>query len=88
MAKKNDVVAIQKKNTTLITLRRKAKRVLQSNGLQYFLEWADKDTSGGLRKKAFRGKMKLECPKLYAELVEKGKALNRKMDRPKPVEDN
>ena len=90
MGKKNKVEATpttRKTPGTTITLSRKAKRVLQSNGLQYFLEWAEKDTSGGRRKKAGRGKMKVECPQLYKELVAKGQALGRKMDKPKPKED-
>jgi hypothetical protein len=89
MAKKKvEVAPAPRKNAgTSVTLARKAKRVLQSSGLQYFLQWADKDTTGGRRKKAARSKFKTDNPRLYKELLAKGERLNRKMDRPKPKEE-
>ena len=86
MAKKKvEAAPAPRKNAgASITLARKAKRVLQSNGLQFFLQWADTDTSGGRRKKSNRGKFKTDNPKLYKELVAKGESSDRKMDRPKP----
>ena len=69
---------------TKTTLSRKAKRVLQSSGLQFFLKWAETPTTGGRRTGSGRDAMKVECSKLYKQLVAKGKKLDRKMDRPKP----
>lgn len=86
MAKKNvKAVAAPKRNKVAITLVRKAKKVLQSNGLHYFKEWAEKSFNGGRRKKAQRGAFKLENSKVYNQLVAKGTAMDRRMDRgPKP----
>lgn len=90
MGKKN-----QQKNTTTetarktpktsITLARKAKKVLQSNGLYYFKQWAEKPTTGGQRRKSSRPSFKGDNPKLYKQLVSKGEQMARRMDLgPKP----
>ena len=72
-----------KKNVSAATtLARKAKRVLQSNGLHYFKSWAEKPTAGGRRPKSSRGALKTENPALYRQLVSKGVSLDRRMDRP------
>ena len=86
MGKKNNAKEEPKKKSHghQTTLARKARKVLQSNGLQYFLQWADTPTTGGRRKKSMRSRMKLELPKLYKELVAQGEASDRKMDKPKP----
>lgn len=89
MAKKNqttvDTPGVKKTPKTSITLARKARKVLQSNGLHYFKEWAEKPTTGGRRPKGARVSFKADNPKLYSQLVKKGEALNRRMDRgPKP----
>ena len=79
---KDDKPAPRKNLGTKITLARKAKRVLQSNGLHYFRSWAEKDTTGGKRPSSSRGSLKMEDPTLYRKLIAKGEFLNRRMDRP------
>jgi hypothetical protein len=73
---KSEAPASKKNVKTLTTGARKGRKVLQSNGLHYFKAWAEKPAPNR------RGAFRMEHPKLYRELVAKGEALDRRMDRP------
>lgn len=77
---KTDDTGVRKTPKTSITLARKAKNVLQSNGLHHFKEWAEKPTTGGRRRRASRVSFKGDNPALYKKLVAKGEKMARKMD--------
>jgi hypothetical protein len=76
-SKNNTVSAPKKSPGAQITLAKKAKKVLQSNGLHYFRTWAEESPKSGVR-----GALKSTNPTLFRKLVAKGEALDRKMDRP------
>lgn len=73
-----------KKNKIDITLARKGKKVIQSNGIPYFQKWAEKAYTGGKKVKGDRPAFKAAKARLFAELIQKYEAKNREMDKPKP----
>ena len=80
--KNNEAPAPKKSRQTTVTGARKARKVLQSNGLHFFKEWAEKSASGGRRKNGSRPAFKSDQPSLYRQLVSKGEVMNRRMDNP------
>jgi hypothetical protein len=64
-----------RKNKGASTLVRKARKVLQSNGLHFFKEWANNASSK-------RPSLKVDNTKVYKQLTAKGESMNRRMDRP------
>jgi hypothetical protein len=79
---KNDTPVVSRNNKVDATLRRKAKKVIQSNGIPYFEEWCEKQPTGGGRRKASRPSFKSSNPKLMRQLIEQYHAKGRKMDLP------
>jgi len=64
------------------TLRRKAKRVIQSSGVQFFKEWMNASIKSGRRPTA-----RSAHPRLCDDLIRRYEAKGRKMDLPKVEED-
>lgn len=71
------------RNKVETTVARKAKRVIQSNGIPFFREWANKQTSGGRRRRGGHPPLCGLNTKLFNRLIEEYQEKNRKMDQPK-----
>lgn len=67
------------------TLRNKAYRVIQSNGIPFFKEWMVTDVTGGRNKKnGARPSCRSVHPRLCESLISRFERKDRAMDRSKP----
>lgn len=80
--KDNKKEIVPRANKSLKTMERKARKVIQSCGIPYFEQWAEKSFTGGSRRKGSRASMKGTMLELYKRLIRNYEDLNRKMDQP------